>query len=105
MKRYFLVVILSVLLIACGQREEVEPRQIIIAQQQLAQVTKEKQEAEKKAADALATLKVAEEKAAMESSSSQRIIFGLGVGALLAFFLGVGLGSSSRKVAGKTANE
>jgi ABC-type nitrate/sulfonate/bicarbonate transport system permease component len=41
----------------------------------------------------------------MESSSSQRIIFGLGVGALLAFFFGVGLGSSSRKVAAKAGNE
>lgn len=105
MYRYFLVGFLSMLLIACGQREEVEPRQIIIAQQQLAQVTKEKQDAEKKAAIALANQKIAEEKAAIESSSSQRIIFGLGVGALLAFFLGVGLGSSSRKVAGKPANE
>lgn len=105
MYRYFLVAFLSMLLIACGQREEVEPRQIIIAQQQIAQANREKQEAEKKAADALATLKVAEEKAAMESSSSQRIIFGLGVGALLAFFFGVGLGSKTRELAGKTVNE
>jgi hypothetical protein len=105
MKRYFLVVIMSVLMIACGQREELEPKQVIIAQQQLVQVTKEKQEAEKKAAIALANQKAAEEKAAIESASSQRIIFGLGVGALLAFFFGIGLGSSARKVAGKPANE
>jgi hypothetical protein len=48
MYRYFLVAFLSMLLIACGQREEVEPRQIIIAQQQIAQANREKQDAEKK---------------------------------------------------------
>lgn len=105
MYRYSLVAILSVLLIACGQNEDAEPRQVAIAKQQLAQVTKEKQDAEKKAAVALANQKVAEEKAAIDNSSSQRIIFGLSVGALLAFFFGVGLGSSTRKVAGKPANE
>ena len=68
----------------------------------------EKQQAEKNAAIALANQKAAEEKAAvereqaaLEKSSSQRIIFGLSVGALLAFLVGIGLGSSSRKTAGK----
>ncbi|HOE44051.1 MAG TPA: hypothetical protein PLB25_20830, partial [Rhodoferax sp.] len=105
MKSLFFYLILSLLIVGCGQREEVETRQVIIAQQQVAQANRAKEEAEKKAAIALANQKAAEEKAAVESSSSQRIIFGLGVGALLAFFVGVGLGSASRKVAAKASSE
>mgnify|MGYP007001893351 CR=1 FL=1 len=55
------------------------------------------------AAIALANQKAVEEKAALEKSSSERIIFGLSVGALLAFFIGIGLGSSSRKTAAAQA--
>ena len=105
MKSLVLYLMLSLLIVGCGQREEVETRQVIIAQQQLAQAHREKQDAEKKAAIALANQESAEEKAAIESSSSQRIIFGLGVGALLSFFFGIGLGSSARKHAAKVSSE
>jgi hypothetical protein len=59
----------------------------------------------KNAAIALANLKAAEEKAALEKAQSQRIIFALGVSVLLALFLGIGLGSSARKKADQLSRE
>ena len=92
MHRLFLVILVALALGGCGQKEE----PTLTVQQQVMQ-------AEKNAAIALANLKAAEEKAALEKSSSERIIFGLSVGALLAFFIGIGLGSSSRKTAAAQA--
>jgi ABC-type nitrate/sulfonate/bicarbonate transport system permease component len=99
MNRYVLYVVLALLLSGCGRKEEA----IVIAQQQVAKALWEQQQAEKNAAIALANQKAVEEKAALEKSSSERIIFGLSVGALLAFFIGIGLGSSSRKTAAAQA--
>jgi hypothetical protein len=62
-------------------------------------------QAEKNAAIALANLKAAEERAALEKAQSQRIIFALGVSALLALFVGIGLGSSARKKADQLSRE
>lgn len=100
MKRYVLYAVLALLLGGCGQKEEAR---VGFAQQQIAKALWEQQQAEKNAAIALANQKAAEEKAALEKSSSERIVFGLSVGALLAFFVGIGLGSSSRKTATASA--
>ncbi len=88
MHRFIFLILVAVLLGGCGHKEEATQ----IAQQQVIQ-------AEKNAAIAVANLKAAEEKAALEKAESQRIIFALGVGALLALFVGIGLGSSARKTA------
>jgi len=96
MNRYVLYAVLALMLGGCGQKEEAR---VVIAQQQAAQAHWAQQQAEKNAAISLANQKAVEEKAALEKSSSERIIFGLSVGALLAFFVGIGLGSSSRKAA------
>ena len=101
MNRYVLYVVLALLLSGCGRKEEA----IVIAQQQVAKALWEQQQAEKNAAIALANLKVAEEKAALEKAVSQRIIFALGVGVLLALFVGIGLGSSARKKADQLSQE
>ena len=112
MNRYVLYAVLALLLVGCGQKEEAEAAKVVIAQQQAAKALWEQQQAEKNAAIALVNQKAAEEKAAMEreqaaieKSSALRIIFGLSVGALLAFFSGIGLGSSSRKTAGKASSD
>ncbi len=105
MYRYFLVVILSALIIGCGQQEDAEPQQVTIAKNQATKAIWEKQLAEKNAAIAQANQKAAEEKAAIENSQSHTLIFGLSIGAFLAFFLGVGLGSSSKKQATKVSSE
>ena len=94
MHRLFLVILVALVLGGCGRKEEPTP----LAQQQVMQ-------AEKNAAIALANLKVAEEKAALEKAQSQRIIFALGVSVLLALFLGIGLGSSARKKADQLSRE
>ncbi len=88
MHRFIVLIFVALALGGCGRKEEPTP----LAQQQVMQ-------AEKNAAIALANLKAAEEKAALEKAESQRIIFALGVGALLALFVGIGLGSSARKKA------
>lgn len=103
MYRYFLVVILSILIIGCGQNEEAEPRQVTIAKQQATKALWEKQEAQKQLAIALAKQKVAEDQAIEVNTSSQRVIFGLSIGALLAFLGGIGIGSSSRRQAASAA--
>ena len=99
MNRYVLYVVLALLLGGCGQKDEAPG----IAEQQVAKALWEQQQAEKNAAIALANQKAAEEKAALEKSSSERVIFGLSVGALMAFFIGIGLGSSSRKTSAASA--
>ena len=111
MNRYVLCAVLALLLVGCGQKEEAKPAKLVIAQQQATQALWDQQLAEKNAAIALVNQKAAEEKAALEreqaaleKSSQQRIIFGLSVGALLAFFIGIGLGSSSRKAVGKASS-
>lgn len=99
MNRYVLYVVLALLLGGCGQKDEA----LGIAEQQVAKALWEQQQAEKNAAIALANQKAAEEKAALEKSSSERVILGLSVGALMAFFIGIGLGSSSRKTSAASA--
>ena len=94
MHRFIFLILVAVLLGGCGHKEEATQ----IAQHQVIQ-------AEKNAAIALANLKAAEEKAALEKAESQRIIFALGVGALLALFVGIGLGSSARKKADQQSRE
>ena len=90
MNRYVVCVVLAILLVGCGQKEEAQTARVAYQQ-----AIKDKEQAEKNAAIALASQEAAEEKAA----NLTRITFGLGIGALLAFFFGVGLGSSSRKLA------
>ena len=94
MNRFIFLILAAFLLGGCGHKEETTQ----IAQQQAIQ-------AEKNAAIALANLKAAEEKAALEKAQSQRIIFALGVSVLLALFLGIGLGSSARKKADQLSRE
>lgn len=94
MHRFIFLILVVVLVGGCGHKEEATQ----LAQQQVLQ-------AEKNAAIALANLKAAEEKAASEKAESQRIIFALGVGALLALFVGIGMGSSARKKADQLRRE
>lgn len=94
MHRFIVLILVALALGGCGQKEE----PTLTVQQQVMQ-------AEKNAAIALANLKAVEERAASEKAESQRIIFALGVGALLALFVGIGLGSSTRKKADQLSRE
>ena len=110
MNRFVHYAVLALLLVGFGQKEEAETARVVIAQQQATKALWEQQQAEKNAAIALANQKAAEEKAAMdreqaaiEKSSSQRGIFDRPVGAMLGLFIGIGLGSSSRKTAAEAS--
>lgn len=102
MNHYVLFVALSLMLFGCGNKEDAPET---VAARGQAQTAKARQvEAEKKAADALALQRAAEEKAALvqakaeeEKSSSQLLTFGLIIVALLTLFVGIAMGSSARK--------
>ncbi len=89
----------------CGQKEEAPPHpQVIAAQQKADEANRQRIAAEQK------TLEMEKAKNTAEDASqkSQTIAVGLGLVAVIALFVGIGMGSSSRRDAAsakKAANE
>jgi hypothetical protein len=109
MNRYIFYAVLSLLLVGCGSKED--SPEMLRAQQHASAAIKARQDAENQLAVFVAKLKTAQdnevkqrEQAAIEQSTAQRIIFGLGVVAILALLIGIAVGSASRKDSGRRGN-
>lgn len=93
---------LVIVLAGCGKKEEVAAPaapapnpQVIAAQQKADEADRQRVAAEQKAAELEKTKKAAEE----SSQKSQTIAIGLGFAAVIALFIGIGMGSSGRRAA------
>jgi hypothetical protein len=94
--------ILMGVLAGCGKKEEVAAPaapapnpQVIAAQQKADEADRQRLAAEQKAAELEKTKKAAE----ASSQKSQTIAIGLGFAAVIALFIGIGMGSSGRRAA------
>lgn len=99
MKRFNLYCLALVIFLAgCGRKEEapaVPNPQVIAAQQKADEANRQRVAAEQKAAELERTKKSAEE----SSQKFQTIAIGLGFVAVIALFIGIGMGSSGRRAA------
>jgi predicted small lipoprotein YifL len=87
-----------IVLAGCGRKEEAPAApnsQVIAAQQKTEEANRQRVAAEQKAAELERTKMAAEE----SSQKSQTIAIGLGFAAVIALFIGIGMGSSGRRAA------
>jgi hypothetical protein len=109
MKRNFLLVALFLSLNACGNKEAPAPaapapemvKQVIVAQQKAEMAEKQRQNEERLRQEAENQKKIAEE----EKAKSQYVIMGLVVLVAIALFVGIAIGSSSRKDAARRKDD
>lgn len=92
MSRYFVYAVSVMLLIGCGAKEEAP--EIKLAQQQAAVAQAKQKTAEEREAAVRA-------KAEEDKSAAHLLTGGLSIGVVLALFVGVGIGSASKKDAAK----
>jgi hypothetical protein len=99
MKNFFVYAVLALLLFGCGNKEEPPTNNpaVAVAESKAAAAEKERIRAEEKVKDAEQKIKVLQE----EKSSLHIGMMGLVIVAAIALLVGIAIGSSSKKDAGK----